>query len=113
MRAVVTDEAGIILVDKVLQGGSSNIAELWAVTEALLFAKSCKITDLDLYTDSRITIGWLKGHVGKKLNDRAAVMNLLTTINNLRTKIGMNATWVPREQNVAGVFIERNPHEAL
>ncbi len=39
MRIVVADETGIPLVEKTLQGGSNNIAELWAVAEALLLRR--------------------------------------------------------------------------
>lgn len=113
MRIVVSDEAGIVLVEKTLKGGSSNVAELWAVAEAMPFAKSCGITDLTIYTDSRNTLAWLDGRIGKKLNDRVAVMNLLLTINGARRQVKMAATWIPREQNIAGIYIEESLQNSL
>lgn len=107
MRIVVADETGAVLVEKALPGGSNNIAELWAVAEALFFAKQSSITEVELYTDSQNTLAWLDGRVGKKLNDRAAVMNLVGTIGKLRRRITMTATWVPREENLAGRYIEQ------
>jgi ribonuclease HI len=108
IRAVVTDENGICLVDKTLTGGSSNIAELWAVAEALAFAKSGSIPALDVYTDSRNNLAWINGRVGKKLNDRATVWNLIAAITNFRECVQLTVSWVPREQNLAGHYIERN-----
>ena len=108
IRAVVTDENGILLVDKTLTGGSSNIAELWAVAEALAFAKSCGIPALDLFTNSQNNLAWIEGRVGKKLNDRTAVWKLIAAITNFRESVRLTVTWIPREQNVAGHYIDRN-----
>jgi ribonuclease HI len=108
MRIVVADETGMVLAEHTMKGGSNNIAELWAVAEALVFANGCGIGDLDLYTDSQNTLAWLDGNVGKKLNDRVAVMNLLHTINTLRERVRMTVTWIRRENNLAGIYIEEN-----
>jgi ribonuclease HI len=108
MRAVVTDQNSIVLVNKRLTGGSNNIAELWAVSEALLFAESRGIDECDIFTDSKNNLAWLEHRVGQGLNDRVAVMNLLKTIDDLRTRIRLTATWIPREQNLAGIYIEQN-----
>jgi ribonuclease HI len=106
VRVVVTDETGSVLVDKTLTGGSSNIAELRAVAEALAFAKSGGVPDLDVYTDSRNNLAWINGRVGKKLNDRTAVLNLIAAIMNFCETIRLTLTWIPREQNLAGHYIE-------
>ncbi len=112
IRAVVTDETGKKLVDKLLKGGSNNIAELWAVAEALKFAKECGITELDLHTDSRNNLAWIDGRIGKNLNDRNAVLKLMLAINTFRQNVKLNLTWIPRKNNVAGVYIENNPFDA-
>lgn len=67
MRVVLTDENRILLVDKTGSGGSNNIAELWAFSEALQFAIDCKIAELTIYTDSKNAIAWIEGRIGKKL----------------------------------------------
>jgi ribonuclease HI len=108
MRIVVTDESGTVLVEKTLKGGSNNVAELWAVAEAMLFAKEGGVTELEIHTDSRNNLAWLDGKVGESLNDKAAVMNLIEAINELRLHLKMTVIWIPRQQNYAGVYIERN-----
>ena len=54
MIIVVTDESVTPLVEKTRRSGSNNIAELWAIEEALLYARSCGVVELDLYSDSRL-----------------------------------------------------------
>src|ERR1700741_3701038 len=84
MLIVVTDEIGTLRVRKTTKGGSSNIAELWAVAEAMLHAKKEHVSEIEVFTDSQNNLAWLKGNIGKKLNDRNAVMNLLTAIDNMK-----------------------------
>ena len=72
MYIIVTDEVGSVLVEKIKTSGSNNIAELWAIEEALLYANSCGVLDLDLYSDSKTALSWLDGVSGKtKLTDGA------------------------------------------
>lgn len=108
MRAVVTDETGIMLVDKTLKGGTNNVAELWAITEALLFAKSCGIREIELYTDSKNSLAWVEGRGGKEVRERPDVKTLLVAIAKLRRHVKMTTTWVPREKSKAGIYIEAN-----
>jgi ribonuclease HI len=110
MLIVVTDETGVVLVEKTKLGGSSNVAELRAVTEAMLYAKESQVAELEVFTDSRNNLAWLKGNVGKKLNDRNAVMDLLTAIENLKKYVTLSVWWVPREENLAGIFLEERSH---
>jgi ribonuclease HI len=113
MKIVVTDETGAVLVEKTKMGGSSHFAELWAVAEAMLWAKESQIAELEVLTDSSNNLGWLNVHVGKKLNDRIAVMNLLTAIESLKkypatgtgAYVTMSVSWVPREENLAGIYL--------
>src|SRR5579859_7178988 len=102
IKAVVTDENGIVLIEKQVKGKSSNIAEFWAIAEALAFARNCGLAQVDLLTDSRNNLSWFKGRIGKKLNDRATVINLHEFINRLRMKLSCTITWIPREKNLAG-----------
>ncbi len=112
MRIVVTDENGTVLVDKTKTGGSNNVAELWAVTEALLYVKNCEIPAdqkiADVFTDSTNTLAWIDGRVGNNINDRKAVSHLLTAVYRLRERVKLKLTWLPKKHNVAGVFMERN-----
>ena len=102
MRIVVADETGNVLVEKTLDGGSNNLAELWAVAEAMMFAKNRGIRQIQICTNSRSVLAWLDGRIGKKLNDRAAVANLMGTINRLRAHVNVDATWIPKGKNLAG-----------
>ena len=95
MVIVVTDDTGAVLVEKTKVGGSSNIAELWGVAEAMLWAKESQVAEIEVFTDSRNNLAWLKGNVGKKLNDRNAVMDLLTAIENLKRCVNMSVSWIP------------------
>ena len=112
IRAVVTDENGTMLVDKVLKGGSNNIAELWAVAEALKFAKECGIEELELFTDSKNNFAWIEGRIGNGLNDRKAVLKLVAAINHFRSYVKLKLFWIPREVNLAGIYIEKNAFES-
>ena len=47
----------------------------------------------------------LKGNVSKTLNDRNAVMNMLTAIENLKKSVCMSVSWIPREENLAGIYL--------
>ena len=111
MRVLVTDENGTVLVDKRKRGGSNNVAELWAVTEALLYVKNCGLPAdqkiADVFMDSTNNFAWIEGRVGDNINDEKSVSQLLTAIQGLRKKVKLKLTWVPRKQNVAGIVLER------
>lgn len=108
MVAVVANDQGHILIDKHQEGGSNNIAELLAVKEALLWCIANKIDDVEIRTDSRNNLAWVPGKkIGKKLNDRDAVLNLKAAIDACRSKVNLTLTWIPRGQNIAGHYIQR------
>jgi ribonuclease HI len=108
MIAAVSDEQGTILIDKHEEGGSNNIAELLAVKEALLWCVANKIGDVEIRTDSRNNLAWVLGKkVGKKINDRDAVLALKTSIDASRSQLALSLKWIPREQNLAGHYIEQ------
>ena len=109
IRCVVTDESGIVLVDKTSRGGSNNIAELWALCEALEFAKSCQnVSSLEIFTDSKNNIAWFNGRIGKKLNDRQMVLTLYGLVCKLCLEVPTTVTWLPRHNNLAGLHIEQS-----
>ena len=108
MVAVVSDEHGTVLIDKHVEGGSNNIAELLAVKEALSWCIANKIGDVEIRTDSRNNLSWVLGKkVGKKINDRNAVIVLKTSIDACRSQLSLFLRWIPREQNLAGHYIEK------
>lgn len=108
MVAAVANAQGHILIDKHQEGGSNNIAELLAVKEALLWCVENKIGDVEIRTDSKNNFAWVLGKkVGKKLNDRDAVLDLKAAIDAFRSKVNLTLTWIPREQNLAGHYIQR------
>ena len=108
MVAVVSDEHGTVLIDRHVRGGSNNIAELLAVKEALLWCIANKIGDVEIRTDSRNNLSWVLGKkVGKKINDRNAVIELKTSIDACRSQLSLFLGWIPREQNLAGHYIEK------
>src|SRR4051812_5566388 len=95
MKAVVTDETGIVVVEKILKGKSNNIAELWALAEALVFASQCAMPEVQIYTDSRNNLAWVAGRIGNKLNDRQAVLALHQFMSTLRSNLPTTITWIP------------------
>jgi ribonuclease HI len=111
MIAAVSDEQGTILIDKHEEGGSNNIAELLAVKEALVWCVANKIGDVEIRTDSTNNLAWVLGKkVGKKINDRDAVLALKTSIDACRSQLILSLKWIPREQNLAGQYVEKKYH---
>lgn len=108
MVAVVTDETGRVVFDGERVGGSNNIAELWAVAEALTLAKADGTREVEVRTDSKNNLAWVLGRrLGKNLNDRDAVVALKARVEILRRDVAVTLTWVPRDQNLAGHYIEQ------
>lgn len=108
MIAVVANDQGHILIDKHQEGGSNNIAELLAVKEALLWCIENRIGDVEIRTDSTNNLAWVGGDkVGKKLNDRDMVLDLKAAIDACRSKVKLTLSWIPRENNLAGHYIQR------
>ncbi len=108
MIAAVSDEHGTILIDKHQEGGSNNIAELLAVKEALEWCVANKIGDVEIRTDSTNNLAWVLGKkVGKKINDRDAVLALKTSIDACRSQLNLFLKWIPRKHNLAGHYVEK------
>lgn len=106
MIAVVSDSNGNVLSETHLHGGSNNIAELLAVKEALVWATEQGYEAVEIRTDSRNNLAWVAGRIGNKLNDRGAVLDLYESINRLREQVQVDLLWIPRDENLAGQYIE-------
>lgn len=109
MVMIVTDDDGIVVSENTDVGGSNNIAELRAVRDALALAARCDLARVTVFTDSRNNLSWCdaRSKLGKKLNDRVAVVALRSEIASLRERVEMTLVWIPREENKAGHYIER------
>jgi ribonuclease HI len=107
MVMVVADDAGEVLSERHSTGGSNNIAELEAVCDALAWCVENGRTDVQILTDSRNNLAWVFGSkVGRKINDRPRVLSLLRAIDRYRHSIALTMAWVPREENLAGLYLD-------
>lgn len=107
MVMVVTDAEGRVLSEQTADGGSNNIAELYAVRNALQWCVDSGVTQVEVLTDSRNNLSWVNGSkVGKAINDRARVLMLRDDIGQLRTRVALTLLWISRETNKAGHYIE-------
>jgi len=61
---------------------------------------------IEVRTDSRNNFAWVEGRIGKKLNDRQAVLELYETIRCLLEGVRLELLWVPRDRNLAGRYID-------
>ena len=93
MRCVVTDETGSVLVGKSLTDGTHNVAELWAICEAVLYAKNCGIDQIEIYRSSQTALAWIRNNKAKTTHQQR-VMNLLYAVSNLCRQIKMTTTWM-------------------
>jgi ribonuclease HI len=111
MRIVVTDEDGVVLVERSLKRGTNNLAELWAIVEAMLFVRDCELPgpkEADVCLDSQTAIAWANGRVSKTVKNYSGVMDLLSAMRALQKRVALKLTWVPRDENKAGHYIEEN-----
>jgi ribonuclease HI len=107
MVSVVSDAAGLPIWEKHLQGGSNNIAEIVAVWGALKCCQRMGISTVEIRTDSQNNVAWCKSfRCSTKVNDALTVTNILSAIQTLTKTIAMNLVWIPREENLAGHYIE-------
>lgn len=106
MQICVSDYQGNILIFKTSEGGSNNLAEFMAIKECLLYAKEHDIRPLHIYTDSTNNFHWWK-----KVTNHAptTAKELKSEIADLRDELFATLSWVPREYNLAGKFLEKAP----
>lgn len=108
MVSVVAYEDGEIISETHSSGGSNNIAELLACRDALNWAVGQGIKSVEIYTDSQNTISWFKKFTkSKKLNDKDLVRSIQEQIMLLKGEIDATINWIPREDNLAGHYIEQ------
>jgi ribonuclease HI len=100
---VVCNETGTVLLNKNVEAASSNVCELSAIKEALLFAQGVVgLQKIDVYSSSLVAVTWSRGRVGKHLLDGAAVIDLVSAIRRLCDRTVLpTITWVPSDLNVA------------
>ena len=107
MISVVTDDGGTVLTDIEGFGGSNNIAELIALREAIIWAIKNKLDEVQIISDSKNTLAWYRNGVkNKKINDYQRTVAILEEIKTLRKLIKIDLRWLPREDNLAGHYIE-------
>lgn len=111
---VATDQFGDVLLDRQEEhGGSNNIAELLAVRDVIKYAVDAHYEVVCITSDSANTVTWfnaatLSGRpmVGKKINNPERTESILIDIIDLSKKVQVFIRWRPREENLAGQFIE-------
>ena len=110
MIAVVTDDQGVVLIDKHQIGGSNNVAELIAVKEALFWCRENNISEVEIRTDSMNNFAWTRVkhlHKKKRISDRDLVNSLKDDIKSVKGIVNFILVWVSRDDNLAGHFIEK------
>jgi len=80
----------------------NNIFELWAVLEAL---KATKAKRIEVFTDSQVVYFWLRR--GGSLDNSWKHKQLKDDIEEIKRKLSFSIQWIPREQNKAGIFLEK------
>lgn len=109
MRAVVTDDCGQVRCDSTLRGGSNNIAELWALVEALAWLAQQGHRRALIRTDSRNLLAWAIRPPRAGVNDRQAVLDLQVQLARWSSAVSYRLEWVPRAENKAGIYLEKHP----
>jgi len=112
---VVTDEIGTVLVEKWIGDYTNNEGEILAIVNAL--AEIDPNQPKEIYSDSQIAVNWtLRGWpeklrnkhrktVGEKLNNRLALY--IEEAQLLLKSSNSTIQWIPREENIAGQYIEK------
>src|SRR5262245_15374220 len=101
--AVFDAELGRIVVDADLGALTNNEAEYRAIEAALDYAETERLGPAELRSDSQLCVHQIRGEWKVK------EPRLLPSVERARSKLAANRgriTWVPREQNLAGRFLE-------
>lgn len=99
---VVTDKDGNVLIERTEMIGSNNIAEFLGLRDAISILPENE--ENLILTDSMNNLSWLKGSIGKKLNNKERVLKIFGEIQEMNKKFDIR--WIPREENKAGWYIE-------
>ena len=107
MISVVADERNNILIEEKSRGGSNNIAEFIALYEAIRYCVENKIENVEIITDSKNNLSWFNGQLKKrKQNNFEWILSIRNQIDRTRKQVNINLIWRPREENLAGRYIE-------
>lgn len=113
MVSVVTDQSGKVLSEIQNHGGSNNLAEFIALEAALRYALENKQRQVEIVTDSMTIVSWfnrddskLKPKVLNKMNDPEWYSAVKAKIDELKQYIDVDLYQRPREENLAGHYIE-------
>lgn len=111
-RIVVTDENGIVLFEKFIGDYTNNEGEILAIIAALRNVEPRKAKHI--YSDSRIAVNWtlagknyeqqLRKAAKNRLSDR--LIHFINAANVLFLLSDSVITWIPREKNKAGIYLE-------
>ncbi len=108
MRWVVCTEDSDVVREGEHNGGSNNIAEYIAVSDALEYATEAGGSEVEILTDSKSNTSWWRRGPNSKM-DQELALEVYERIKVLRGHLDAKLTWVPRHQNLAGLILERNP----
>jgi ribonuclease HI len=111
MISVVADESGKVLVEEFNSGGSNNVAEFRALLLAMKYAASHNQKEVIIITDSKNNLAWFKrskfsNKQLRKFSDPYQVLEVHSEIKQLEEVIEVYLKWKPREENLAGHYIE-------
>lgn len=103
---VVCNQEGKVLIHKKIQkqGFTNNEAELLGVYEVLKFCSPFS----KVYTDSMNTYYWIKKGESKTRKD---LYKILQHCKELKNEKYIEIKWKSREQNLAGIYIEKQQFE--
>lgn len=105
-RVAVTTGTGELLVDHMI-GDKTNIeSEAFAILAALKRIRTQKIENAQIRTDSNF---WAKASQFRWKLKKERLFPLRDKIYSLLDETGAEVVWVPREQNPAGHYLEKNP----
>ena len=84
-----------------------NEAEYIAIIHALVKARKLGITKAVLYSDSQLVIRQLTGKYKKK---EPRLLGLARRVAEVSRGMDIRFEWVPREKNLAGLYLDRPNH---
>lgn len=96
---VVTDSKGTVLIEEWVGDKTNNEGELIGITRAARLAKP----ESTIYSDSQLAVNWIT------LKSTTKIERLKPTIYDAVVAVHtkkINLVWIPREQNLAGHYIE-------
>lgn len=96
---VVTDSKGKVLIEEWVGDKTNNEGELIGITRAARLAKP----ESTIYSDSQLAVNWITLKSPTKIERLKPI--IYDAVVAVQTK-KINLVWIPREQNLAGHYIE-------